>query len=121
MSPAKRYIVAPQGGGPPLLITSNSPLVSGEVGLAYSQTLQGSGGAPPYFWSLVSGFFPTGLSISIGGVVSGTPSASGSATVQLRIMDSRGALSPVKSFGITVVNAVTISTSTPLPAGAVGI
>lgn len=121
MSPAKRYIVAPQGGGPPLLITSNSPLVSGEVGLAYSQTLQGTGGAPPYFWSLISGFFPTGLSLSVGGVVSGTPTATGSSTVVLQIMDSRGARSPVKSFGITIVAAVSITTSTPLPPASQGI
>jgi Chitobiase/beta-hexosaminidase C-terminal domain len=120
MSPAKRYIVAPQGGGPPLLITSNSPLVSGEVGLAYSQTLQGTGGAPPYFWSTISGFFPTGLSLSVGGVVSGTPTATGSSTVVLQIMDSRGTRSPVKSFGITIVAAVGITTSTPLPAATQG-
>jgi len=121
MSPAKRYIVAPQGGGPPLLITTNSPLVSGEVGLAYSQTLQGSGGAPPYFWSLISGFFPTGLGLSVGGVVSGTPSATGSSTVTLQIMDSRGTRSPTKSFGITVVAAVTITTGATLPTATQGV
>jgi hypothetical protein len=121
MSPAKRYVVAPQGGGPPLLIATNSPLVSGEVGLAYSQTLQGTGGAPPYFWSVVSGFFPTGLNLSTGGVVSGTPSATGSSTVVLRIMDSRGTLSPTKSFGITVVAAVTITTGATLPTATQGL
>src|SRR5262249_23921238 len=40
---------------PVLTITTNSPLANGTVGGAYNQTLTGTGGTPPYKWSIVSG------------------------------------------------------------------
>jgi hypothetical protein len=39
----------------------------------YSYTLQASGGITPYTWSVMSGSLPSGLSLSSGGVLSGTP------------------------------------------------
>ena len=41
----------------------------------YSQTLSASGGTSPYTYTLTSGAFPSGLSISSGGVISGTVTA----------------------------------------------
>jgi hypothetical protein len=60
----------------PLTITI-SVLPSATSGNAYSQVLQASGGTPSYTWTIASGALPAGLTLSAGGVISGTPSASG--------------------------------------------
>ncbi len=43
---------------PPVAINTASPMLSGMVGTAYSQSFSGSGGDPPYSWSLASGSLP---------------------------------------------------------------
>jgi len=60
------------------------------VGTAYSQTLTASGGTGPYTWSTASGTFPTGLSLSTAGVVSGLPTAAMSRLVTVRATDANG-------------------------------
>ena len=62
----------------PALTVSTSSLPAGTVGTAYSQALAASGGTPPYTWALASGTLPTGLTLSTGGTISGTPTAAGS-------------------------------------------
>jgi Chitobiase/beta-hexosaminidase C-terminal domain/Putative Ig domain len=99
--------------GPSIL--TQSPLVSGEVGVAYNQQLQGTSGDPPYTWSLNSGAFPTGLSLSPIGVISGTPSVATSTTPVVLLTDSAGGHA-TRAYLITTVAAVTITTSSPLPA-----
>ena len=59
-----------------LAITTTS-LSGGSVGTAYSATLQATGGAQPYTWSVSSGSLPQGLSLKANGVISGTPTAAG--------------------------------------------
>lgn len=72
---------------PPIAITTSS-LPGGTVGSAYSATLTASGGTPPYSWSVVSGQLPAGLTLSNSGVISGTPSASGSFFFTPQVKDS---------------------------------
>ena len=44
--------------------------------MAYNQTLAATGGKQPYSWTLVSGSsLPAGLTLSTGGVISGTPTS----------------------------------------------
>jgi hypothetical protein len=50
--------------------------------------LTASGGTPPYTWSATG--LPAGLSISAGGLVTGTPTKQGNATVTARAVDSAG-------------------------------
>jgi len=60
-----------------LQITTSS-LNDGKVGQAYNITLGASGGTPGpsgYTWSVASGSLPAGLTLSSGGVLSGTPTA----------------------------------------------
>ena len=52
---------------------------AGTVAAAYSATLQATGGTPPYKWSMKSGTLPAGTSLSAAGIISGTPSAAGTA------------------------------------------
>jgi hypothetical protein len=63
-------------------------LPSGTSGTAYSQQITEVGGVAPFSWDVSSGTPPTGLTLSSGGVLSGTPSAGGSYAFTSRITDS---------------------------------
>jgi hypothetical protein len=69
-----------------LAVTTSSLPAAHQV-KAYSATLTAAGGAAPYHWS-VSGSLPAGLSLSSAGVIRGTPTAAGTATVTVKVSDS---------------------------------
>ncbi len=62
-----------------MVVATPSPLPSGGVNVAYSQSISAEGGQPPYTFSVDAGGnpLPTGLSLSSSGVVSGTPTVTG--------------------------------------------
>src|SRR6516165_8063514 len=71
-----------------LAITTSS-LPGATVGTAYGETLAATGGRSPYTWSLASGSLPPGLSLSTSkGVIWGTPTASGTYSLVVRVKDS---------------------------------
>jgi len=71
-----------------LTITSNTTLTRGRKGFSYSFTLSASGGQTPYRWSKINGSLPPGLSLSSSsGVLSGTPTSTGSYTFTVRVTD----------------------------------
>jgi hypothetical protein len=72
----------------PLTITTTT-LPAGTVGTAYSTTLAATGGVSPYTWS-ASGL-PGGLSLSSAGTISGTPTASGTFSASITVLDSTNA------------------------------
>ena len=84
-------------------ITTTSPLASGSVGAAYSQTLTATGGSPPYTWSVASGSLPAGLSLNAStGAITGTPTAVyGPTSITFRVTDSAAATA-TKSLSITI-------------------
>lgn len=99
-------------------ITSGAALPSGTVGSAYRVVLTASGGAAPYSWSLTAGTLPGGISLTPGGILSGTPTAAGTFGFTLKATDSRGATA-TRDFTLTVASAsqqLTITT-TSLPNG----
>jgi hypothetical protein len=104
-----------------LSITTQPPLPAGVVGAAYSQTFAATGGATPYQWFVPTGTaLPTGLTLSpTAGAVTGTPTAAGTFTFTLQVVDASGR-SATASFTITVTAAMTITTAT-LPNATVGI
>lgn len=56
----------------PFIVTTSLP--NGNIGVAYSATLTGTGGQPPYTWSLpTNSALPSGLTLSTNGIVTGTP------------------------------------------------
>ena len=56
-------------------------------GAGYSQGLSASGGTPGYSWAIISGSLPAGLSL-VGATITGTPSATGNASLTVRATDS---------------------------------
>ena len=76
----------------PTISLSPSSLGNGTVNSAYSSSLSATGGTAPYSYSITSGSLPAGLSLNTStGLLSGTPSASGSANLTITATDAYGA------------------------------
>ncbi len=69
-----------------ITITTQS-LPAGTVNVLYSAPLAAIGGVAPYTWAL-SGTLPAGLTLNGAGVITGTPTASGSSTFNVEVADS---------------------------------
>src|SRR5579863_391337 len=79
-------IVVAAAGSQVSITTSSVP--NGQVGAAYSTALAANGGTMPYTWSISAGALPAGLSLGAGnGVISGTPTASGSSSFTVQVKD----------------------------------
>ena len=82
----------------PYSITVNAALSSlnpaalpgGDVGVAYSQTITASGGTAAYTFALTAGTLPSGLTLSAGGVISGTPTTVGTSHFTVTATDAAG-------------------------------
>lgn len=95
-------------------------LADAVVGVAYSQQLTGSGGSPPYSWSLASGSLPAGITLDpASGAVGGTPGAAGNASFTVRLTDSSGAQAN-RAFTIATAAGLSITNAPVLPAGTAG-
>jgi hypothetical protein len=87
---------------PPDITTTS--LTAGAVGTAYSKTLSVSSGTAPYNWSVSSGNLPAGLSLSTAGVISGTPTATGTTSFSVKVTDGKG-LSDTQALSLVVNTA----------------
>jgi hypothetical protein len=74
---------------PPISL-SPATLPEGSVGVAYSQQITASGGTGPYTFAVTSGTLPAGLTLSPGGLLSGTPTSAVSATLTIEAIDANG-------------------------------
>ena len=103
----------------PVLGVTTSALPDGEDGSAYSQDLAAAGGTTPYTWAVTAGSLPSGLSLSSGGTISGTPDTAGTATFTAEVTDA-GSATATASLTITVAATLTVTTAT-LDDGAVAV
>ena len=71
-------------------LTFTGSLPNGIVNVPYSQTLQATGGVGPYTYAITAGALPAGLTLSSGGVVSGTPTTVGASSLTVTATDSEG-------------------------------
>jgi hypothetical protein len=96
--------------GAALAVADPAALPDGQVGSTYfSTTMIASGGTGPYLWSATG--LPPGLTMSVGGVVAGTPTSAGTFNVLAFTSDS---LSAMASKAYTVVVA---PEGAPVPPG----
>jgi alpha-tubulin suppressor-like RCC1 family protein len=75
------------GEAPRLSITPTS-LPTVNINTAYSQTLTASDGAAPYTFQRVAGSLPSGITLSMGGLLHGTPTSGGTFAFTVRVRDS---------------------------------
>lgn len=97
----------------PTITTATLP--GGGEGTAYAASLAASGGTPPYLWGLAGGSLPAGLSLSTGGVITGTPTAGGTSTFTVQATDSASA-ADTQILSLTVGSNLQITTPGPPPA-----
>ncbi|WP_158225402.1 putative Ig domain-containing protein [Rhizobium sp. 11515TR] len=69
-------------------------LPAATVAAAYNQTITASGGTSPYSYAITAGTLPAGLTLSSGGVLSGTPTASGTFNVTITATDGSTGAGP---------------------------
>jgi hypothetical protein len=103
-----------------LSITTPTTLPAGSIGVPYSLSLAAIGGTGPYRWALTSGTLPNGLTLSSSsGVISGTPTSTGTFAFAVVVTDSTS-LTSNQQFTVTIGSGLVISTPSPLPSGSIG-
>ncbi|MGD0065515.1 MAG: putative Ig domain-containing protein [Streptosporangiaceae bacterium] len=102
-----------------LALTFGTP-PGGVVGTAYTDTLTASGGTTPYTWSVSAGALPAGITLNAStGVLSGTPTAGGTANFTVKVADSGGLTATfataitVLAGALSIVATANVATTTP--------
>ncbi|WP_248764995.1 putative Ig domain-containing protein [Pseudomonas protegens] len=90
----------------PSLVLTPASLGAGTAGSPYGATLSATGGTAPYSYSITSGSLPTGLSLNTAsGLISGTPTTSGSSNLVITATDANGATGS-QAYSITIAAVV---------------
>lgn len=84
----------------PIAVPSQT-LQAGQLATTYAQTLNATGGAPPYTFTLSSGSLPQGLTLRPGGTVEGIPAQTGTFSFGVRATDYTGG-SAVGAVSVTI-------------------
>lgn len=84
------YAIVVNDAACPAITLNLLNLPSGTSGTAYNQTLTANGGVAPYNFSVIQGALPTGVALSANSVLSGTPSAVGTAVFVVKATDASG-------------------------------
>ncbi len=94
------FLAGEQGKCKKLTIKTES-LPSIKFGEYFEQKLEAVSGTTPFLWEAVAGQLPAGMSLTSGGVLTGTPLALGSFAFTIRVTDNDGSVAE-KSFVIEV-------------------
>jgi uncharacterized protein (TIGR03437 family) len=102
------------------LALNQTALQAAQVGQPYSASVTAVGGTAPYNFSITSGVLPAGIAFSSGGVFSGTPSASGSFPITIRVTDSATPQAQASAnFTVNVNSSSLTITTASLPAAVI--
>ncbi len=105
-------------------VTVNPATVpDGTVGVAYSQAITASGGTAPYSFAVTAGALPAGLTLSPGGLLSGTPTAGGTFAFTITATDSSpfpGPFSGSRAYTLTIAAPTISLPATALANGTLG-
>ncbi|MFC1660074.1 putative Ig domain-containing protein [Gemmatimonadota bacterium] len=93
------------------LVIETTSLPDGVLGQAYQQTLLSSGGNESTTWSLFDGTLPDGITLDAAGVLSGTPSATG--TFDFTVQAAGGGQTVTQALSISVFSLSITTTSVP--------
>jgi hypothetical protein len=116
------YTIGISGPSCPVITMAPPTLPAGVQGTPYSQTFTASGGTGAYVFSVSAGTLPAGLTLSPGGVLSGTPTAPAAATFTIRATDESGCFAERPyTVGIAAPGCPVITVTPPtLPNGTLG-
>ena len=92
-----------------LSITTPVSGLSGQINSAFSLTILASGGAGSNVFTIVSGSLPSELTLSSGGVISGTPTTAASYPLTVRVTDANGATATTTSFTVQVAGVYSVT------------
>ena len=110
---------------PPSIVVSPSTLSNATQNVAYSQQLSASGGQPSGSYSYShTGSLPAGVTLSSSGLLSGTPTGSGTFNFSVTATDSSpspGPYSGTRNYSLTVDPNLPTITTASLAAGTVGV
>ncbi len=81
-------------------------LSGGQVGVGYSASVTATGGTAPYGYAVTAGALPPGITLSSGGALSGTPTASGAFNFTVTVTDNSS---------LTASSAYSIPVAAPAP------
>jgi len=100
---SRAYTVTIHAGSATLIVTTGSPLPTGEEGSEYQTQIEASGGEPPYIFGVSAGALPVGLEMASGGVISGIPQEHGTFTFTVKVFDNADAVGVgSKEFELTI-------------------
>jgi len=115
MTIAGNTFTAAQASGCVSFTMNPANLVAGAVGTPYQLTpLSPTGGVAPHTFSVTAGALPPGLMVSTGGVLSGTPTASGNFIFTVRATDTNGCFGE-RVYALQICPIITISPNTLTP------
>lgn len=98
-------------------VSFDAPYFSdGRTGESYYHQLSADGGITPYRWNVVTGSLPAGLALNSNGIVSGTPSLTGTFRFRLGVTDAAGATFQRDTLIVVSVGSGGSGTPTPPPA-----
>jgi hypothetical protein len=101
----------------PLSITTASPLPNATVGVPYiAPNIEATGGTSPYTFSVSSGTYPPGMTLSPDGALGGTPISEGDYTFDVMATDAAAATA-TKTYSLrtTAAGGVVVTISGPTP------
>src|SRR4029079_13194254 len=97
------------------IVVTNPATSTGTANSAFSQTFTQTGGSLPVTFSVGSGTLPAGLTLSAGGVLSGTPSQVGVFPITVKVTDTNGCTGVSATYNLTI-NCQTITVTNPATA-----
>jgi hypothetical protein len=86
----------------PTITVTNPATTTGTVNVAFSQTFNQSGGVGTTTFALLSGTLPAGLTLSSAGLLSGTPTQTGSFPLVIRATDSNGCTGDGTTYNLNI-------------------
>ena len=93
-------------------------LPDGGVGVVYSAALSATGGTGSHAWSIDSGTLPSGLTLSVGGAIGGTPTTPGTSSFAVRATSA--GVSGTRAFAIRILPPEVVVSTLTLADGMVG-
>ena len=104
----------------PTITVTNPAVNSGVAAAPFSQTFTQSGGVGATTFSLASGTLPTGLTLASNGVLSGTPTQTGTFPITVKATDANGCTGTGPTYTLTITCQTITVTNPAVSTGVAG-